>query len=56
MTWCREESLIEEIGVELIHVYPMFGREHDTDHGLDCWCWPTFDEKCPNVIVHNVEN
>jgi hypothetical protein len=40
---------------EIIHVYPLFGREHDTDHGAACWCQP---EPLPDelrVLVHHVE-
>lgn len=35
-----------------IHVYPLFGREHDTEHGMDCWCEPYRDDKEPREIIH----
>jgi hypothetical protein len=37
---------------EVIHIYPLFGREHDTS-GVECWCHPETDG---TVTVHNVEN
>ncbi len=37
---------------ERVHVYPLFGREHEVS--TDCWCHPLPDEEMPNVIVHNV--
>ena len=38
-----------------IHVYPTFGRKHDTDHGTNCWCQPERDAEEPRVIVHHPE-
>lgn len=56
--WAREElSDVETDEVELVHVYPIgMGKEHDTDHGFSCWCWPEPDAECPYVVVHNVMN
>ena len=39
---------------EDVHVYPLFGREHDIDHGAACWCEPERDREEPRVIVHKV--
>lgn len=41
---------------EFVHVYPMFGRVHDVEHGLECWCHPVRDWLEPWVVLHNVEN
>lgn len=38
-----------------VHVYPLFGREHNLD-GDECWCHPEPDLYYENVVVHNVEN
>lgn len=44
-----------EIETSDIHVFPCFGRKHDTDHGLACWCQPERDGEEPRVIVHRPE-
>ncbi len=55
--WARAELTdVETSEVELVHVYPLFGKAHDTDHGLECWCHPSLDDDCPAVVVHNVEH
>ncbi len=46
----------EEDLEQRIHVYPVFGRDHVTDCGLDCWCHPTVDVFEPALIIHNVEH
>ena len=40
--------------IERVHVYPLFGREHEIS--LDCWCHPLFDEEAPEleIVIHNV--
>lgn len=40
---------------DIIHVYPLFGREHDAGHGMNCWCQPERDVDEPNVIIHHAE-
>lgn len=40
---------------EDIHVFPTYGRAHDTDHGIACWCGPERDGEEPRVIVHRPE-
>lgn len=37
------------------HVYPLYGRAHVTDRGLDCWCRPVPDVADPSVLIHNAE-
>ena len=27
-----------------VHVYPIREREHDTEHGSDCWCAPEVED------------
>jgi len=57
MIECRiPQRRAEEDVEERIHVYPLFGREHDLEHGLDCWCHPVADCLEERVIVHNVEH
>lgn len=51
--WCKLEGLNSEAD-EIVHVYPLFGREHVMS--IECWCHPEIDEECDNVVVHNVEN
>ena len=41
--------------LDYIHVYPLFGREHDTDHGPLCWCQPEAEPDAPEVLVHKAE-
>ncbi len=41
--------------VDIIHVYPLFGREH-VILGLNCWCHPERDEAEPRLVIHNVEH
>jgi hypothetical protein len=39
---------------DLIHVYPLFGREHVTS-GRECWCQPEPDIEQPLVLIHHAE-
>jgi hypothetical protein len=41
--------------IEIVHVYPLFGKEHILD-GFKCWCFPEIDKECPGVVIHNVEH
>jgi hypothetical protein len=42
-----------------IHVYPTYGREHDTE-GADCWCSPTSEDYRGNggsrLVIHREAN
>jgi hypothetical protein len=40
-------------GDELVHVFPVYGREHVMSR--DCWCYPERDLDEPALIIHNVE-
>lgn len=59
----RGARFIREVGfparlaseADSIHVYPTFGRAHDTEHGTSCWCQPERDREEPRVIVHRPE-
>jgi len=31
-----------------IHVFFTDERQHDTEHGGDCWCEPYVGQSCPN--------
>lgn len=39
---------------DLVHVYPLFGREHVLN-GFACWCNPERDLDNPYVVIHNAE-
>ncbi len=41
--------------IEVVHVYPLFGREHVVSGWplAQCWCHPQLEPDCP-VLVHNV--
>lgn len=51
--WCREEGFNYEAD-EITHVYPLFGPEHEMS--LSCWCHPSVDDECDNLVIHNVQN
>lgn len=48
----------------IYHVFPTFGREHETKGRGSCWCEPDIEivepedggEPCGAVIVHNTEH
>ena len=46
----------EDDDEDLIHVYPLFGREHITNQGKDCWCQPKPLPDESAVLLHNVEH
>lgn len=43
------------INPENVHVYPLFGREHECV-GLSCWCHPERSRLDERIILHNVEH
>lgn len=39
------------------HVAPNFGRKHELDVGVHCWCQPTPDSETPNkLLIHHEEH
>lgn len=47
---------------QVFHVYPTFGREHQTSEKLNCWCDPRVEfvhgklgKVVGAVIIHEVE-
>lgn len=39
------------------HVAPNFGRKHELDVGVHCWCQPTPDSEAPNkLLIHHEEH
>lgn len=42
-----------------VHVFPLYGREHDVDGG-DCWCSPETEDFRPEggslLLVHREDN
>lgn len=51
----RSEANRSQVDDELVHVFPLFGREHVLD-GRACWCHPDRDSTCPELVLHNVAN
>jgi len=43
-----------EVGDGYVHVYPLFGREHEMS--VECWCHPDQHPEEPTLYVHHVEN
>lgn len=37
-----------------IHVYPLFGKQHEMTR--ECWCIPDQDEEHDNVLIHHQEH
>lgn len=48
-------ALQEEPDPELVHLYPLHGKEHTTRGYPECLCWcePVPDFIDPRIIVHN---
>lgn len=39
------------------HVYPTFGKVHDTSGEAMCWCWPVIGEsQFYTLVIHNAEH
>ncbi len=39
------------------HVYPLFGREHDTSGEKMCWCYPVIEHHPGGIVVtHSAEH
>lgn len=43
---------------DVFHVYPQFGREHDTSGDAMCWCYPVVEEYANgnSVVIHSAEH
>jgi hypothetical protein len=55
--WFGPDIVNEETTKLVTHVYPTFGRDHDTTGEAMCWCAPVIEEYRHGVVViHSAEH
>ena len=49
----QERQDTPDVEEEAVHVFPLYGREHEMS--TKCWCQPVQDTVEPTVWLHNPE-